>query len=187
MADNYLVHHGILGQKWGIRRYQNADGTLTAEGKKRYADDLADEYKTLTGKNIQQHSGKRKLRDVSDDELRSIVNRLNLEKQYREAIDSQVGRAAAKEGRAFAKDIGKTIAKQVLTGVGTQVGISILGTGLNFAGGRIKNTPFGTKIGFNGQFVNIKQAQETAQGKKKKKNSGNANSSFDEALMQLYQ
>ena len=31
-----LYHHGIKGQKWGVRRYQNADGTLTAEGKKRY-------------------------------------------------------------------------------------------------------------------------------------------------------
>ena len=33
---NELYHHGILGQKWGIRRYQNADGTLTPKGKKRY-------------------------------------------------------------------------------------------------------------------------------------------------------
>lgn len=32
----YLSHHGILGQKWGIRRYQNPDGSLTEEGKKRY-------------------------------------------------------------------------------------------------------------------------------------------------------
>lgn len=32
----YLEHHGILGQKWGVRRYQNPDGTLTEEGKKRY-------------------------------------------------------------------------------------------------------------------------------------------------------
>ena len=31
-----LYHHGILGQKWGIRRYQNEDGSLTEEGKKRY-------------------------------------------------------------------------------------------------------------------------------------------------------
>lgn len=32
----YLAHHGIKGQKWGIRRYQNEDGTLTQAGKERY-------------------------------------------------------------------------------------------------------------------------------------------------------
>lgn len=36
MREQYLVHHGIEGQKWGIRRYQNPDGSLTAEGKARY-------------------------------------------------------------------------------------------------------------------------------------------------------
>ena len=35
-----LKHHGIMGMKWGVRRYQNADGTLTEAGKKRY-DDVA--------------------------------------------------------------------------------------------------------------------------------------------------
>lgn len=33
---NELVHHGIKGQKWGVRRFQNKDGTLTEAGKKRY-------------------------------------------------------------------------------------------------------------------------------------------------------
>lgn len=33
---DYLMHHGIKGQKWGVRRWQNSDGTLTSEGKQRY-------------------------------------------------------------------------------------------------------------------------------------------------------
>ena len=35
-TNNTLAHHGIKGQKWGIRRYQNEDGSLTEAGKKRY-------------------------------------------------------------------------------------------------------------------------------------------------------
>lgn len=37
--ETSLCHYGIKGQKWGIRRFQRKDGTLTAKGKKRYADD----------------------------------------------------------------------------------------------------------------------------------------------------
>lgn len=39
--DSELYHHGIKGQKWGVRRYQNADGSLTAAGKKKYYRDSA--------------------------------------------------------------------------------------------------------------------------------------------------
>ena len=44
--EDYLMHHGIRGQKWGIRRFQNADGTLTTAGQKRY------------GEKVTMHNGK---------------------------------------------------------------------------------------------------------------------------------
>lgn len=36
MNNVYLEHHGIKGQRWGVRRYQNSDGSLTSAGRKRY-------------------------------------------------------------------------------------------------------------------------------------------------------
>ncbi len=43
--DSKLYHSGVKGMKWGIRRYQNADGTLTEEGRARYG---ADSYQEMS-------------------------------------------------------------------------------------------------------------------------------------------
>ena len=59
-----LYHWGIKGMKWGVRRYQNKDGTLTAAGKKRRKN-YSDETKSM-----------------STDELRRKVNRMNNEQRY---------------------------------------------------------------------------------------------------------
>lgn len=41
ISEDELCHHGIKGQKWGIRRFQKKDGSLTPAGKGRYNDDTA--------------------------------------------------------------------------------------------------------------------------------------------------
>ena len=64
--SNELYHYGVKGQKWGIRRYQNPNGTLTEEGKIRYGVD------PKTGKLSDE--GKKLLRQDIDDQQKRKVN-----------------------------------------------------------------------------------------------------------------
>ena len=62
----YLAHHGVKNQRWGIRRFQNPDGSLTAAGKLRYSDGSLTEkgkrrMKTLQGKSDKLDAKKAKL------------------------------------------------------------------------------------------------------------------------------
>ena len=75
--DAYLEHHGIKGQKWGIRRYQNPDGSLTEEGKKRYLN--SDGSLTKAGKKEYDKANKKIDRvinfiDYKQEALRNLMN-----------------------------------------------------------------------------------------------------------------
>ena len=71
MEDNALVHYGVLGMKWGVRRYQNKDGTLTNAGKARYRDS-DDKYERLYGDNAIKELN-RKAVQSPEDELRELT------------------------------------------------------------------------------------------------------------------
>ena len=85
--DNHLEHHGIIGMKWGVRRYQNKDGTLTNAGKMRYSTDGdagSPAPNSVTGKKTDTSS--KSVSEMSDEELRTRLNRINMEDQYNAAM-----------------------------------------------------------------------------------------------------
>lgn len=73
-CNDFLCHYGVIGMKWGIRKYQNPDGTLTPEGYKRYgknADKLNAEAIKDSIKNSTNYENRRAVNKRMSDELAS--------------------------------------------------------------------------------------------------------------------
>ena len=127
--DGYgeLYHHGILGQKWGIRRYQNEDGSLTEEGKKRY-------YYTTDGTKISNRKANIDpvantakglgIVNYSEDTMRQVAKDIKKETHKHEAYRIKAG---AKAGVAVATSM------LLSTGVGMLVPMASTGAAVGGA------------------------------------------------------
>jgi hypothetical protein len=131
-----LSHHGIKGMKWGIRRFQKMSGKLTAEGKKRYSQlrETGEQLKSMLPKRnstkkakTEEEAGEdykgarsKSVKQMSDAELRSALNRFQMEQQY-----SQLTAKKKSAGRQWVESViseaGKEIAKSYVSKYGKKL------------------------------------------------------------------
>ena len=155
MDNNELMHHGILGMKWGVRRYQNKDGSLTPAGKRRVQ--TGEIGKTADTNVSSTSSHKRSVKEMSDSELRDKISRLELEKRYRDLSKSSE-QAKTSKGRAFVMSVleqsGKNIATQAVTyAMGSMVNKTAKNMGVKNATRVLKNKDGKPIIDENGREV----------------------------------
>ena len=150
-GQNELYHHGIKGMKWGVRRYQNPDGSLTVAGKARYnvgravgnvGKAISSAYTAHRSKVVEQRQKKeaakpKKVSELTDQELRQAIDRMRNEKAYNELVKERSAASSVKKGAKAAGKILSTVGSVVLKPfaaaaakeIGTSLGKSI-GQGL---------------------------------------------------------
>lgn len=102
MMENELYHYGVLGMKWGVRRTPAQLARARGKTRSSSSDNDTDNNKAKTSSNT---SAKKSISEMTDDELRKTINRMQLEQQYRNLNPEKVS-----AGKKFVN----TLTKQVL-------------------------------------------------------------------------
>lgn len=124
MENDVLIHWGVKGMKWGVRRYQNSDGSLTPAGKKRYSDGMNFVERAKAKKKAKQRAenlkkaravkaerkeklskDKLSIKEMTDKEIQDRINRLEMEKKYASLV---------KESRSLQMPRGKKFIEKYL-------------------------------------------------------------------------
>lgn len=137
--EEMLEHHGIKGQKWGVRRYQNPDGSRTALGKKRESSRNDKEKKA-------RKADAKNRRTMSDVDLKKRIERMKLEKEYKNLVDEDIAP-------------GKKYIFEILSAIGKKT-IPVVAAGA---------LAYGVKVAMTKQFNIEEAAQYIAANPNKKK------------------
>jgi len=154
MENTTLSHHGIRGMKWGVRRYQNVDGSLTAVGKKRYNQDIRNNLSKKKENRFDTSNPdpnrwvkedlerRKKIVDVSSDMVRQIksierdtrpkikTSRMDLSKMTDKEMRDRINRELLEQqyNKLFAEETTPTISKgRQYTQAALEAGGAVLG------------------------------------------------------------
>lgn len=122
--EYYLAHYGVKGMKWGVRHERKTTGTGRKKAKKRLGGMNRQPKKS---KNTEKKKRKR-LRDMSDAEVKERIDRLKLEQSYKEA---KRGGQKTQTARQFVGDIMRKSLKSAAQAVTTSVIKYALGSAVN--------------------------------------------------------
>ena len=117
MNNSELLHYGILGMKWGVRR--------TPEQLRRVRGELKSESdggsKKTTSSKSSSSSGKKRTSEMTEDELRSKIQRLELEKRYKDLMKATAPPPRSTKGRDFVQRVLEKSGENIMTQLTTVV------------------------------------------------------------------
>ena len=116
MDNSNLYHHGIKGMRWGIRRFQNRDGSLTPQGKRRRRENDAEEAKQKAESTT---SKPKSAKEMTNAELESAIRNLELQKRYND-LNRELNPQIVEKGKSFTKTVLDDAVKPAVVNAGRE-------------------------------------------------------------------